>query len=354
MNYEPRQRWRSLLIGFILAAGIAACGVPIEVAEPTSAVTPQLDIGETPAPPVAAPTAAASPATVPGPATSGPAATPQASTSGCDGASNGTRLTPPSRVRPARAFNLLPVVPDPALDAAVTAALGDLAGSYGVVVKDLATGRGTAVNPDRVFYAASVFKVMVMYEAFNQAQQGILDLAGEVQVTPYYDAFGLGWRATSLCQKLPVQQAVAAMMSISDNAAAVLLQDLLGSNNINNSMQALGLKESRLLPEDLPLTAGDMAILLEGIGRGLAVDAASSEAMVRLMLAESIDNGIAAVLPPGTAVAHKTGNWWNATHDVAIVYSPKATYVLVVLTDRGYADAVTRAVSSAVYRYFNP
>ena len=376
MPEKSRLRSRIAALSLVVTLMVSACGVPMDLAEPTPVASPQLDVGETPLPALsptatlvpasptllpptatrapAQPTAVAPPAGATAEAAASPLLTPVASADGCENGAGAERLRPPTAVRPARAFGVLPLVPDPALDAAVHATLGDAGGSYAVVVKDLATGRGTMVNAHRVYYAASVFKMLVMYEAFSQVEQGMLSLDDEVQITPYYDSFGLGQRMTELCEQLPVQQALAAMMAISDNAAAVLLQDVVGAGNINASMRALGLTETRLLPEDLPLTAADVAILLEGIGRGVAINEASSRAMFQLMAGERFDNGIKAGVPAGTVVAHKTGNWSNATHDAAIVYSPKATYVLVVLSDRNHEVAVTRAVSQAVYSFFNP
>ena len=367
MKTTPRRPSCIIVPALLTVLLVVACGVEMQPPGPTATPARSPEAAATRAPdsrpPVIIATIARPPLDAPaavtpvasacddGPSTVGRAGdsappAPRVSPSG--------RLISPTGVRPAAAFGMLPIINDAGLQAAVEAAAGGANGSYGVVVKDLRTGRGATLNPDRVFYAASIFKVSVMYEVFNQAAQGQLDLETELEMSSYYEAFGLAPRSTSLCQKLTVQEALAAMMSLSDNAAAVLLQDLVGAGNINNSLQALGLKETRLLPEDLPLTAADVAVLLEAMGRGLAVDVESSEAMLRLMLSERIDNGVKAGLPSGTAVAHKTGNWGNATHDVAIVYSPRSTYLLVVLSDRNHESAVIRTVSQAVYQHFNP
>lgn len=377
MNRSPRRRSRIAALGLLAAVLALACGVPLDPVELTASATGEPSTLATELPPATlTPGATSTPSVLPtGTPQAGiprPTATPSLTAAACAEAAQDTtpangaaltpvpsvapsaRLRPPSGVRPASAYEVLSFAPDARLEALVLTALGDARDAYAVVVKDLATGQGAAVNGDRVFFAASVFKLLVMYEAFNQVAQGKLSLDTQVQITPYYESFGLRPRSTTLCQRLSVREALAAMMSFSDNAAAVLLQDLVGTNNINASMQSLGLKETRMLPEDLPLTAADTALLLEAIGRGLAIDKGSSEAMARLMLGDVIDNGVKGGVPAGTVVAHKTGNLSNATHDVAIVYSPKATYLLVVLTDRGYEVSVTRAVSQAVYGYFNP
>jgi beta-lactamase class A len=258
-----------------------------------------------------------------------------------------SNVTLPSRIQPTAFTN------DAALESTLRAIIGpEDADRYSVVVKDLVTGRGVAIDAARVYYAASVFKLWVMYEAFLHEAQGILDLDEKLVITPYYDSFGLGPRQTRLCAELTVDEALAAMMAISDNAAAVLLQDLVGAGNVNRSLAALGIVDSEV-SEAMPLSARDAALLLESIARGQAVSRDASQAMLDLMTLETFDNGLVAGLPAGVQVAHKTGNWPDATHEAGIVFGPGVRYVIVVLTDRGYETAKTKAISTAVYEHLS-
>ena len=78
--------------------------------------------------------------------------------------------------------------------------------------------------------------------------------------------------------------------------------------------------------------------------------------MLALLASQAINDRLPALLPEGTQVAHKTANWSNATHDAGIVFSPGATYVIVVLTDFGFQDDGAKPVaqlSRAVYDYYN-
>lgn len=253
---------------------------------------------------------------------------------------------------PAPLFQPLPLEEDRALQRRLLEAVGPESGSYAYFVKDLRSGRGATFNADKVFYSASLFKLFVMYEVFHQVEAGLIDSGERLVVTPYYDAFGLTPRVTRLCQELTVEEALRAMMQVSDNAAAVLLQDLAGSANVNQALAALGLRTSRLLPDDLPVTAADLALLLEAIGRGRAISAEASWAMVELMAGETLDNGLRAGLPPQVRLAHKTGIWNNATHDAGIVFTDFNTYVIVVLSEKSGATQVTRDLSRAAYEYF--
>jgi beta-lactamase class A len=292
-----------------------ASGTPVVSCQPdeTSAPTPTLRPGQTPAPP-------------------------------------SPRVTARPGVQPGGSHTPLPLLPDAGLTAAIEGVVRDLDGTYAVYAQDLATGRGAAVNADTVFYAASLFKILVMYEAFNQVEQGILSLDDRLTITPYYDSFGLGPRATVLCQRVTVREALYAMMSVSDNAAAVLLQDVVGSGNANNSARALGMQVHEII-EALPVTATDLALILDAIARGQAVSEAASRQMVELLLGERISNGLTRPLPDEVVVAHKTGNWSNATHDVGIVYAPGVTYLLVILSDRDHVTSGIAAISEAVYEY---
>jgi beta-lactamase class A len=266
----------------------------------------------------------------------------------------GGRLSPPGDVPPIEAFDPIPFRQDLALAAELVELLGDEnKDDYAFYVKDLRTGRGAVYNGDRIFYAASLYKLFVMHEAFHQASHDILDLESIVTLTPFYDSFGLGPRLTEVCQELTVMEALTAMMSWSDNAAAVLLQDLVGVANINRSLAGMGLSDSRLLADGLlPVTAQDLGLLLEAIGLGEAVNREASEQMLQLMVQEVFDNGIGAALPPEAVLAHKTGNWSNATHDAGIVFTESEAYVIVVLAERGYETQMTRAISAMVYAYF--
>jgi beta-lactamase class A len=134
----------------------------------------------------------------------------------------------------------------------VATLLGPAAASTAVVIKDLQSGQGVSINPERIFYPASLFKLFVMYEVFHQESLGLLKMSKELHMTPYYDSFGLGPRRTRLCQDLTVSEALQAMMATSDNAAAVLLQDLVGSGGGPSAASGGHWSQSERQPDGKP------------------------------------------------------------------------------------------------------
>ena len=278
------------------------------------------------------------------------------------------RIASPDPVPTPPYYEPLPLEEDPALEAQLREVLGDDVDAYGVVVKSLEDGHGALINADKFFYAASLFKVTVMLEVHHQRSLGLLSFDEPLLVTPYYAGFDLGTLSVGVCETVTIGEALAHMMSVSDNVSAVLLQDRVGSANINRSMEVLGLETTRLLADDLPTTAADMALLLEAIARPDAETLRptpeatpapplegqeASQEMVNLLASEEIDNGLREGVPQGTLVAHKTGNWSNATHDAGIVYSPGATYVIAVLSETDHETRLTTEVSGAVWEYYN-
>ncbi len=266
------------------------------------------------------------------------------------------RLREADEVPPLVPVDLPPLRPDATLERLIRDRLGADTAHYAVVIKDLGSGRGVAIDPERVFYAASLFKLEVMLEVFHQRDAGVLDFGERYVASDYYSSFGLGPHRIDECQAVSIGEALAAMMSVSDNIAAVLLQDRAGPRHINAAMAALGLEQTRLTEDgSLPTTAGEMARLVEAIARGSAVSAAASKEMSALMETEEIDDRIPHGLPDGTRVAHKTGNWEDATHDAGIVYGKRSTYVMVLMSDIGFdgdAGSVEADLARIVWDYF--
>jgi hypothetical protein len=127
------------------------------------------------------------------------------------------------------------------------------------------------------------------------------------------------------------------MVTLSDNSGAYMLAKKVGTSRINEDMASLGLPSTHVRGEDLQTSAADMARMLEIIARGEALSAETSAEMVHLMARQQVRNRIPVLMPADAVVANKTGNWEAAAHDVAIVYGPRATFVIALLSD-GISD----------------
>lgn len=213
---------------------------------------------------------------------------------------------------------------------------------------------------DDTFHAASTMKIPVMIELFHQVKEGKLLLADKIPVhnefhsivdgspfklnpaddseTDLYKAEGQTRTLSELCEL---------MITVSSNLATNLIVEKLAVENIRAEVKSLnadgmhvlrGVEDQKAFDKGLnnTTTARGLQILLTAIAEGKAVDADSSRQMIEILERQKFNEGIPAGLPPGTKVAHKTGELTKLHHDAAIVYAPRP-FVLVILV-RGLAD----------------
>jgi len=251
-----------------------------------------------------------------------------------------------------------PLATDDALAELVRKHFGELTGVFGVAIKDLDSGRGVLVNADREFPAASLFKLPVMYEIYRQRDAGRLSLADLLPLSANYTRQDLGTLEVPPDTRVSIGWALDRMITRSDNATANLLLDKAGAANVNDTMRALGLQETRISGERLTTSPRDMLHLLELLATEQdSVKRESNDEMLETLLAQTVNDRLPAQLPRDTPVAHKTGNLDNVVHDVGIVYSPGATLVVALLasdvSEPGQVTQAEAALTRAVYDYFN-
>jgi beta-lactamase class A len=229
---------------------------------------------------------------------------------------------------------------------------------------------------DEPFHAASTMKVPVLIELYKERRAGSLRLEDALPVRNEFHSLADGssfaldpaddsesdlYRAVGSTRTLA--QLSELMITVSSNLATNLLIERLGIDNIRAGVRALGadgmqvlrgVEDSKAFEKGLnnTTTARGLLTLMEAIARGAAVDAEASREMQAILERQTFNDGIPAGLPPGTRVAHKTGEITRVQHDAGIVFAPRP-FVLVVLT-RGLADpkrsaALIAAITRQLY-----
>lgn len=259
-----------------------------------------------------------------------------------------------------------------------------IAASPGAVVavtfEDLQTGQRIDINADTVFHAASTMKIPVMIEVLRRAQLGAFSLDQEILLVNQFASLADG-SPFSLIKaddddtalyalvgtRVPVRDLLRRMITRSSNLATNELISLVGAANVTAMARTVGATRMQVLRgvEDQKAfdagminttTSADLATLLRQIEQGNALSPVASKEMKDILLAQEVNDKIPAGLPPGTPVAHKTGEITAVSHDAAVVYPPgRKPYVLVVLT-RGIKDPAQSAtliadISRMVYAH---
>lgn len=233
-------------------------------------------------------------------------------------------------------------------------------GTAGIAVADPATGFFYGQDADRVFPAASLYKLGVMVEAYRAAAAGQLSLdTTTVTIGPedltddgYYTPEGV---------TLTVREAVERMITISDNSPAIALVGFLGAAAIDGTVASLGLTDTRLnfyrttdrTADYNTTTARDLTRLFAGLIKGDVISPAASAEMLGVLDRQQVNDRLSLGLPPGTRFSHKTGDLDGVMHDAGIVWTASGPRVLIALTadyaDRDAAIALDRQLAADTF-----
>lgn len=249
-----------------------------------------------------------------------------------------------------------------------------------VAFMDLGSGQSYYRNADSLFHAASTMKVPVLVEAFYAAREGRISLDQQLLLVNQFASivdgspYGLDPEEDSdtalfslIGGRVPIRELARRMITRSSNLATNTLVAILGAEQINATARKLGVTRSLVLRgvEDQKafdlgmnntMTARDLAHLFAALERRQVAGEADTRDMLGILLGQEFNEKIPAGLPPGTRVAHKTGEITAVSHDGGIVYpTGRAPYVIVVLT-RGVRNGSVSAaliadISRIVYAY---
>lgn len=247
----------------------------------------------------------------------------------------------------------LTLIEDDDLREAIAGALGDKAEHFSVVVVRPSDGHAALVDPDRTFYAASLFKLAVLYEAGLRLSRGTLGLDDRLYLSEEDMAEDLGTlQYVSLDEEgtLALGDALEAMVTFSDNSIAVALLHVFGGGNIDATLRGLGVQATSVNTVDLPTTAREMARIMDAILAGEGLDPPTHELLLGMLSRQQTRDGIPHGLPDGVGSGNKTGTWDGVTHDVAWVDAPSGAYVIAILSDTARDWKTISDASAAVYR----
>ncbi|MDQ6933285.1 MAG: class A beta-lactamase-related serine hydrolase [Candidatus Eremiobacteraeota bacterium] len=243
-------------------------------------------------------------------------------------------------------------------------------GQVAMEVQDLSTGITSSVNPSASMPAASTIKIPVMVEVFRQLAVGNFDLNTSLRLTYADKDWGSGSISVQPVGSVySVSRLLTAMITVSDNTATNMLIRLVGRSNINTEMTSLGLEHTKLsdyirssgnsIRRALRTSPADMVALLNAMAHERLIDAWSSRQMIVILSGQRHNGLLPAPLPPGLAIAHKTGTLHDTLNDVGIVYADSEPYVIAVMTTnlptlssgRSFIRSVSKVTYDALQRF---
>ena len=225
-----------------------------------------------------------------------------------------------------------------------------------------------AEKVDQPWFPASLTKLMTAYVVFEAWKTAKVERTSKLTISALANSRPRARLGLGTGKVITFDEAMAALILFSANDIAVALAEAVAGSEaafvdeMNITATRLGMASTRFINANgLPgegqySTARDLAIILRAIEDGRAASPAASREMLGILLAQEFNEKIPAGLPPGTRVAHKTGEITAVSHDAAIVYPPgRKPYVLVVLTrgitNGGKSSKLIADISAIVYSH---
>lgn len=236
-------------------------------------------------------------------------------------------------------------------------------GEWSVFVKDVGSGEEILLN-NQPLYSASLIKAFALAASYDNMENVRIN-EGKILAAP----------ADSDVTEEKLGNLLWNMIAVSDNESfneVVRLQTeghdfLKGAEHINAYLEREGYTETSVQSILQPSTSQavslggknttsvkDCGLLLERIYLGQCVSTEASSEMLGILLEQECTWKIPEGVPEGIAIANKTGETDTSQHDIAIVYGPKATYILCVMSQdcpENTAIDNIRSISKTVYNY---
>ena len=240
-------------------------------------------------------------------------------------------------------------------------------GALGFMAVDLATGEQFALNEHILFPQASAIKIPILMEVYKQAGEGKFKLtdARRVEKTDKTPGSGVLFELGDGTVQMNLHDLCVLMILLSDNTATNVLIDLVGMDNVNRTLQSLGLKQTRLQRRMMDLAAcarGDenlstpfeSARVMELLHRGEFINRSVCDEILAILKKPKV-TGIGSGLPDGTPIASKPGGIAGVKTEWAIVELKERPYVVTVMENYGMAQEASDAIkeiSKALFEYF--
>lgn len=252
-------------------------------------------------------------------------------------------------------------------------------GDVAVAVKHLTKGESYAFKADEPMPTASLIKLPIMVEAYRQAAEGKIDLAGIVTFREEDKTPGSGILSTQFSPgaTFTLRDAIRLMIAYSDNSATNLVLAKTGLSATSETMEQLGFPNTKVhafvfrpMSSIAPdrsrqfglgsTTAGEMIRLVELIqGKKIVTPDACETMLDHLRKCE--DKRLSKLLPPGVKVAHKTGSVAAVRTDAGLIEAKSGPIAICVLTrnnkdqrwtDENAGEVLTSKIARAVYDHF--
>lgn len=217
----------------------------------------------------------------------------------------------------------------------------------GIFIWDYSTGGYVDINADKIYPAASIIKIPILYQLYRRAEKGLVDLNSSMCLSGPFVSEGSGFLQYSpLGTTLTYRQLAELMIQQSDNTASnMLLATVGGMSELDRAIKYWGMGVTQLsnwLP-DLEgtniTTPHEIGSMIYNIDNPDFLSLRSRSEIVEIMGHVRNRHLIQAGLPDYVQFLHKTGDIGTMQGDAGVVIFPNGRkYLIVIMVGRHWND----------------
>jgi beta-lactamase class A len=243
-------------------------------------------------------------------------------------------------------------------------------GIAGIYIEDLENGESIGINPDLAFPQASAIKIPILIDLFRQADAGKIVLSERVTMSDETATGGSG-----VLQKMAAGHSAISwrdlgmlMIVISDNTATNLLIDRLGIDSVNQMLNELGCKTTRLnrrmmdtdalaQGRDNLSTPAEGALIINALREQKILGTDSCQQVLDILKMDKVGYLKAGIKKPRPPFASKPGKTPGITTEWGLVELPGSPYLISVMVkleaDEELGKGFLKEVSQLTWSYFS-
>jgi beta-lactamase class A len=254
-------------------------------------------------------------------------------------------------------------------------------GKVAIAVKNLETGECYYRNADEVMPTASLIKVAVLIELYEQAQQGKVKLTDRVTLRKADKVPGSGVLTDHFSNgaDFSLRDAARLMIAFSDNTATNLVLERTGIKSVNKCMEEWGFPETRINAKVFrgsttsvdpartrryglgSTTAREMAGVMEQLQTSDRLRPVYKLAVLNHLAKNDDKYKFKSLLPESVVVMHKDGSLDDTRTDAGLIHTPGGIVAVCVLTNKNKdhrwkpdnaGNVLCARMAKEVYDYF--
>lgn len=255
-------------------------------------------------------------------------------------------------------------------------------GKVALAVKNLETGESYYRNADEIMPTASLIKIAVLIDLYQQAQEGRVNLTDRITLRSSDKVPGSGVLTDHFSDgaEFSLRDAARLMVAFSDNTATNLVLERTGIKSVNKRMEEWGCPETRLNAKVFrgsttsvdkartrryglgSTTAREMVSLLEQLQTSDRLRPFYKLAVLNHLRKNDDKYKFKRLLPESVVVMHKDGSTNDTRTDAGLIHTPTGIVAVCVLTtnnkDRRWVsenagNMLCARVAKEVYDHFS-